>query len=341
MNILTWSYVFLLYILCSRGLLFKSYNYLHAFVFSIILYATFDIVNYTREYLIDDKVEVDRKNIEDLVGDLDQHIHNGILNVDVDKELHYSPAEDSTGIAAICRQKVQDIQKYKDEIEKLKSKIVVDESMEKVVKSLQTLIQKLNNQEIQLYKKINSLDNIILSKGTILSDKDNLIYSLNNTISDLSGTQFTLNANLNEKKNEIQNNIETKNLQTVKIGNLELEKNNKDIVIENKTNEITNLTNNLKKINGELEGEITLISKEDSDINQSQESIENKNNAIQKLKNTIATLNADLASEKATNKTYTDKQNEQIGKINQLTKDVNNKKQEFTNVKNTLGKCDK
>ena len=91
MNILTWSYVFLLYILFSRGILFKSYNYLHALVFSIILYLTFDIVNHTREYLIDDKVEVDRTGVEDLVGNLEQQINDGILKVDINKEIHWLP----------------------------------------------------------------------------------------------------------------------------------------------------------------------------------------------------------------------------------------------------------
>ena len=77
-------------------------------------------------------------------------------------------------------------------------------------------------EHIDIFTDINQISNnkfVIISKNigdgfkinidnyhyTILSDKDNLIYSLNNTISDLSGTQFTLNANLNEKKTEIKN----------------------------------------------------------------------------------------------------------------------------------------
>lgn len=342
MNILTWSYVFLLYILFSRGILFKSYNYLHALVFSIILYLTFDIVNHTREYLIDDKVEVDRTGVEDLVGNLEQQINDGMLKVDINKEIHYSPEEDSTGLAKLCKEKIKDIQKYKEEIKKLTVKINVDVEIEDVVKRLQALIAKLNAKEILLFKKINSLDNVLISKDTLLSRKDNMIYSLNNTISDLSGNIFTLNANLNQKNNKIQNDKETIQLQKEKISNLGLEINNKDKVIQNKKGEITNLTNNLKKINKELDGDIIVISKEDEKIPELGKTVAEKNEAIQKLDNTIKQLNQKIAKNKSTQGNINKEIDTKQSKIDQLQNQINARVQNLDNIKNgPLGKCNK
>ena len=290
MNILTGIYVFLLYILCSPGLLFKSYNYLHAFVMSIILYLTFDIVNQTRENLIDNKVEINRQGVKDLVGNLEQEIHDGILNIDVNREINYSPAEDNTGIAAICKKKVQDIQKYKEQIEKLKSEIVVDDEMENEIKTLRNLITKLNAQEINLFKQINSLDNTILSKETIISKKDDMIYSLNNTVSDLSGTRFTLNANLNEQNNKLQNKKETIQLKTETISNLDLEVNNKDQVIQNKTNQLANFTDRLTNFKNKVGNEIQLSGGGDDNLELANGTINEKNNKIQQLNNEINNL---------------------------------------------------
>jgi DNA repair exonuclease SbcCD ATPase subunit len=336
MNILTGIYVFLLYILCSPGLLFKSYNYLHAFVMSIILYLTFDIVNQTRENLIDNKVEINRQGVKDLVGNLEQEIHDGILNIDVNREINYSPAEDNTGIAAICKKKVQDIQKYKEQIEKLKSEIVVDDEMENEIKTLRNLITKLNAQEINLFKQINSLDNTILSKETIISKKDDMIYSLNNTVSDLSGTRFTLNANLNEQNNKLQNKKETIQLKTETISNLDLEVNNKDQVIQNKTNQLANFTDRLTNFKNKVGNEIQLSGGGDDNLELANGTINEKNNKIQQLNNEINNLKTTIQDKTTEIQDTTDAIQDKTNAIQDKTNAIQDKTNAIQDTTNAI-----
>ena len=281
MNIITWIYVFALYILCSRGVYFKTHKYIHAFVFSVILYLTFDFVDYNKESFEEDKIEINNQGVEDLVNNLQKEINDNILNVDINKEIYYSPQQDTTGIVEICKEKIRDIQKYKDNIENMTKEVEKDIALKAVVDQMKTLITKLNEKEMDLIQEINELNNEIIGKNSIITRKDNLIYNLNNTINDLSGNVFTLQSNLKQKEEKIENDKETIELQKGKISNLNLN-------ISNLKDEITNKTNNLNDVltptfnnkTDELDDYISAIGKQDDEITNINTTIENQEKTL-------------------------------------------------------------
>ena len=284
MNLITWIYVFILYVLCSRNVIFTKHNYIHAFVFSILLYLTFDFVNYYKEFFEEEKIEINNQGVEDLVNNLQKEINENILNVDINKEIYYSPQQDTTGIVEVCKEKVKDIQKYKDNIENMTKEVEKDIALKAVVDQMKTLITKLNDKELELIQEINELNNKIIGKNSIITRKDNLIYNLNNTINDLSGNIFTLQSNLKQKEEKIENEKETIELQKGKISNLNLN-------IDNLKDEITNKTNNYYYVNSptfknktdELNDYISAIGKQDDEITKIKATIEQQENELTSL----------------------------------------------------------
>ena len=229
MNILTLTYIFILYILFISCLLYKqsgTYKITYALLFTIILYLTIDVVNQTKENYTENKIEINRAGVKDLVNNLEQQIDENILNVTVNKNVNYSSEQDNNGIIKICEEKIKNIDKYKQQIADLTSKIEKDAHLEDEVEKLRSMITKLNNKQMELYAEIDKLSNTLLNKDTIINDKDNMLYKLNNTITDLSGTIFTLDNYLDTKKTQIQNSNNEIDIQKDRISNLKIEINN-------------------------------------------------------------------------------------------------------------------
>jgi len=301
MNIITWIYVFALYILCSRGVYFKTHQYIHAFVFSVILYLTFDFVDYNKESFEEDKIEINNQGIDDLVNNLQTEINDNILNVDINKEIHYSPEQDNTGIVELCKEKVKDIQKYKETIENLTQELDKDIALKKVVDQMESLITKLNAKEMELIQKINQINNVIVGKNSIISRKDNMIYTLNNTVNDLSGNIFTLNANLKQKDQKIENDKETIELQKGKISNLNLNIDNLTTEITNKTTNLnTVLTPNFNNKTEQLNNYISTIGKQNTEIYQIEANIEKQKNILAPLSAKVNDLSGNIVNAQPT-----------------------------------------
>lgn len=328
MNILTLTYIFILYILFISCLLYKqsgTYKITYALLFTIILYLTIDVVNQTKENYTENKIEINRAGVKDLVNNLEQQIDENILNVTVNKNVNYSSEQDNNGIIKICEEKIKNIDKYKQQIADLTSKIEKDAHLEDEVEKLRSMITKLNNKQMELYAEIDKLSNTLLNKDSIINDKDNMLYKLNNTITDLSGTIFTLDNYLDTKKTQIQNSNNEIDIQKDRISNLKIEINNNKQIINNKDSEISIFTDNLKKINGELKGDIHLITEENSDITQSDIDIKMKNNAITQLDTTMKNLKQEIEN-------YKENEKQLRSDISDIDSEISqNKKNETTN----------
>ena len=74
-----------------------------------------------------------------------------------------------------CKEKVKDIQKYKDNIENMSKEVEKDLALKAVVDQMKTLITKLNDKELELIQEINKLNNKIIGKNSIIERKDNMI----------------------------------------------------------------------------------------------------------------------------------------------------------------------
>ena len=313
MNLITWIYIFILYVLCSRNVIFTKHNYIHALVFSILLYLTFDFVNYYKEFFEEEKIEINNQGVEDLVNNLQKEINENVLNVDINKQIYYSPQQDTTGIVEVCKEKVKDIQKYKDNIENMSKEVEKDLALKAVVDQMKTLITKLNDKELELIQEINELNNKIIGKNSIITRKDNLIYNLNNTINDLSGNIFTLQSNLKQKEEKIENDKETIELQKGKISNLNLN-------IGNLKDQITNKTNNINKVltptfnnkTDELNDYISAIGKQNDEIIKYNATIKQQENLLTSLSGQANDLSGNIVNVK---------QGSVIWRVNQATLD--------------------
>lgn len=97
MKIITYIYVFALYVLCSPGFFIKTkmnlINFsLHGLLFSIILYFTIGIVNDPKEGF--DQATISMKGVDHLVNLIDSHKQQKQTNIDIQNEI--KGAEDAS-----------------------------------------------------------------------------------------------------------------------------------------------------------------------------------------------------------------------------------------------------
>ena len=83
MKIIFFFYIFALYILCSRGILFQHIPLLHCFLFSVIFYFSIDFIYQNKEFLTEkDQVNVEMNNVHSLVNKLNEKTEHKIKPID-------------------------------------------------------------------------------------------------------------------------------------------------------------------------------------------------------------------------------------------------------------------
>ena len=325
MKIITFIYIFTIYILCSPGFLLNNGKYylLSSIGFSIIFYFSIDYMNNSKEFLSEkDDSSVERTKIYNLVNKLDKKIDNKIAkaNVEIYDKISFTPIEDVGNITQECLRKLQELEKYKLDISDLQDTFDYYEGLPATKITLQNTVSKIEEKEKELKDKMKILNKNIENKESIVTSKQNTIGSLVETITDLSGNNVVLNGKINEKEQLILKEMKTIDEKNETIKTLNNTISGKNEVISSKTSEIDTIINELmqltnryrKKIKKDLNETYNQLNQKNSQLNQKNNQLNQKesqltasNNNINNLtqrtnsnNSTITTLNNDIASAK-------------------------------------------
>lgn len=333
MNNLTSVYIFLLYILCSPGIIFNKNYMICALIFTCIFYFTIDMITMMKEQYTN-KVVVNNEGVEDLVNNLDEQV-DGVLNVKVNENISYSP-EQVPAIKQLCEDKIKDLDEIKKEVTNLQKEVKDDTELKANVEKLQNTYDKLDKAVFDLQNTKNDLDNQLFNIETVLTKKDDTLFSLNNQINDLSGNLFRLETidatrqtDIDNAITEINSQVTTANQHKDTIGT------NVDI-INSKKKEIDTVTHNLKLTNGEISGNVKLITKENGDITQSDKKLREKNAAIQNMYNIINRLKTNIAKNKSEDNRISGLNTNLIPVNNNLQTTETNNKNKITQLENSI-----
>ena len=152
MKIITFIYIFTIYILCSPGFLLNNGKYylLSSIGFSIIFYFSIDYMNNSKEFLSEkDDSSVERTKIYNLVNKLDKKIDNKIAeaNVEIYDKISFTPIEDVGNITQECLRKLQELEKYKLDISDLQDTFDYYEGLPATKITLQNTVSKIEEKE--------------------------------------------------------------------------------------------------------------------------------------------------------------------------------------------------
>src|SRR6056300_952475 len=123
MKIIFFFYIFALYILCSRGILFQHIPLLHCILFSVIVYFSIDFIHQNKEFLTEkDQVNIEMNNVNSLVNKLNEKTDHKIKPIDlvVNDKINYTPTQDVRNITETCMKNLQELENYKMKVNQLK-----------------------------------------------------------------------------------------------------------------------------------------------------------------------------------------------------------------------------
>ena len=355
MKIIFFFYIFALYILCSRGILFQHIPLLHCFLFSVIFYFSIDFIYQNKEFLTEkDQVNVEMNNVNSLVNKLNEKTEHKIKPIDVvvNDKINYTPAQDVGDMTETCMKNLQELENYKVKVNQLKDQLMYYDGLGETKKTLQNTINNLNEKEKKLNEEKENLNTTLINKDDIIATKEDTMGKLAKTIVDLSGNVVSLNENINNKSDiilkdasiiesgneKIKTLTATVNEETTKkeelddkisaivnkIRNLEKEIQDKIIVVNNNKTTINDLTT-------DMSGNVANIKQQNIDIYNYKTELETLTNDINQLKSNINNTNTKLPTLIQENKTM---QNELPGLQNQYA----SLQSEYTNLYNTYNK---
>ena len=333
MNHLTSVYIFLLYILCSPGIIFNKNYMICALIFTCIFYFTIDMITMMKEQYTN-KVVVNNEGVEDLVNDLDEQANN-VLNVKVNENISYSP-EQVPAIKELCEDKLKDLDEIKKEVTNLQKQVKDDTELKATVEKLQNTSDTLDKAILELQNKKNDLDNQLFNIETVLTQKDDYIFTLNNQINDLSGNLFRLETLDKTRQNDIDNAYNEIKAQEISKSQHKNTIGNNDNIIDSKKRELDTITYNLKLTNGEISGDVKLITKQNGDITQSDKKLSEKNAAIENMYNIINKLKTKIAQNKSEDKRISGLNTNLIPVLDNLEKTETNNKNQITQLENAI-----
>jgi uncharacterized protein (DUF3084 family) len=355
MKIIFFFYIFALYILCSRGILFQHSPLLHCFLFSVIFYFSIDFIYQNKEFLTEkDQANVEMNNVNSLVNKLNEKTDHKIKPIDVvvNDKINYTPAQDVGNITETCMKNLQELENYKMKVNQLKDQLMQYDGLGKAKVTFQNTINNLNEKETKLNEEKEKLNTTLINKDDTIATKEDTMAKLAKTIVDLSGNVVSLNENINNKSDIILKNapvIESGNEKiktlTATVNEETTKKENLDTEISTIKNKIRNLekeiqdkiiieNNNKKTIGGlttDVSGNITDIKNKQIDIYNYKNELNDLNNNINQLKSNINNANKNLPTLIQENKTM---QNELPGLQNQYA----SLQSEYTNLYNTYNK---
>ena len=212
MKLITYIYVFALYVLCSPGFFIKTKmnitNYmLHGVVFSVILYFTIGLVNHSREFF--DQSTLSVKGLDHLVNLINAQKQQKQTNIDIQNEIKgmddtNNQCWDALGKSQkeleVLRVQLDSYDGSIENIDKLNAAVIVNK--EKILtlqkqmdayngdkNSLENLTKQFNNYKDQF----DALNTQILAYDGTEESLDNL----NKKLTELTNTEQTLTTNLN------------------------------------------------------------------------------------------------------------------------------------------------
>ena len=349
MKIIFFFYIFALYILCSRGILFQHSPLLHCFLFSVIFYFSIDFIYQNKEFLTEkDQANVEMNNVNSLVNKLNEKTEHKIKPIDVvvNDKINYTPAQDVGDMTETCMKNLQELENYKVKVNQLKDQLMYYDGLGETKKTLQNTINNLNEKEKKLNEEKENLNTTLINKNDTIATKEDTMAKLAKTIVDLSGNVVSLNENINNKSDIILKNapiIESGNekiktltatvneettkkkeldteISTIKnkIRNLEKEIQDKIIVVNNNKTTINDLTT-------DVSGNVANIKQQNIDIYNYKNELNDLYNNINQLKSNINNANENLPTLIKENKIM---QNELPGLENQFT----SLQSEYTNL---------
>ena len=291
MNFLSFIYLFSLYVLFVPGIMYKNkHMLLHALLFTIILYFTFDFVYKTRE-----SMNSDISKLHGLVNTLNKEINDKIINANVTNVYNITPESDNSGIVELCEQTISQIEGYKKQVEDLTEQLSQYEGTKELILSLHNTIIRLNEQQQSLETKIEYANEVISNQENTIEGRNKEISVLDETVSDKENTIDFQDNTIDEKDGKMGNlntTIEIRNStiinKDIKIGSLlgdntskQGEINNNKLILserdgtigikddeitKTKNDIITNIDDNIKQIEGNIKNHGSIIDKQNKSI---------------------------------------------------------------------------
>lgn len=204
MKLLLLLYIFVLFILFSPGILFKSNYIVHSLCFSIILYLTYDLVKFS--------------NTEPLKGD-DEKNDSG-LNVNISNIHESSPSNNVLGELMLdAYQKVSELKQNITDLNVMLDSYKngdTDEQLNQIIMLTIKAEGKLNllkSKLINLKAMNNNSDNLIIENNVLDVKKQNLTDQLNKRERDMKNNEISITNNnskittLKKHKLTLNNNI--------------------------------------------------------------------------------------------------------------------------------------
>ena len=203
MKLITYIYVFALYIMCSPGFFMKSkmniMTYIiHGLFFSVLLYNTFGLVNGDKESF--EQATLSMKGIDHLVNLIDSHKQQNQTNIDIQNEV--KGTEDASAKCWTALGKTQkDIETLRLQLDSYDGSIENIDKLNATVIDYKDKILTLQRQKEAYQGDQNSLDNLTKQFNTY---KDQL-ESLQKQMLAFDGTDDslkTLNVELEKKETQ-------------------------------------------------------------------------------------------------------------------------------------------
>lgn len=203
MKLITYIYVFALYIMCSPGFFMKSkmniITYIiHGLLFSVLLYNTFGLVNDDKESF--EQATLSMKGIDHLVNLIDSHKQQNQTNIDIQNEV--KGTEDASAKCWTALGKTQkDIETLRLQLDSYDGSIENIDKLNATVVDYKDKILTLQRQKEAYQGDQNSLDNLTKQFNTY---KDQL-ESLQKQMLAFDGTDDslkTLNVELEKKETQ-------------------------------------------------------------------------------------------------------------------------------------------
>ena len=176
MKLITYIYVFALYIMCSPGFFIKSkmniMTYIaHGLLFSVLLYNTFSLVNGDKESF--EQATLSMKGIDHLVNLIDSHKQQNQTNIDIQNEV--KGTEDASAKCWTALGKTQkDIETLRLQLDSYDGSIENIDKLNATVIDYKDKILTLQHQKEAYQGDQNSLDNLTKQFNTYKDQLESL-----------------------------------------------------------------------------------------------------------------------------------------------------------------------
>ena len=190
MKFITFTYIFVLYILLVPGFLFKKHKYIHSLLYALCLYFTLFIVNNTRENY-SSEYSFQMNGLTNLGDLLSKNIKENTQTVFVNNKVRDIPKNKNESNDDLIIDAYKKIDELKEENDILNKSLAGYKGDQSKIDELNSQISDYKNRITALKTQLNSYD------GTDASaDKLNLL--INNMQSDITSLKLQL-TNCNEK----------------------------------------------------------------------------------------------------------------------------------------------